>query len=176
MTTHPGSSAPVPRTRPPATAFVVVRAYLPDDVGRILVVRLPPHRHPVGGYWYLPGGRIRAGETPHEAMARKLRADLGLKDHPESAELALTDFTRARFATHPRQTLLFRYAPVTDPDALLRRLVPDTEEVSEVTWLDPTQVRKLLYPLQAAAVLAMYAGQRYLEQDALPRGHTPPAG
>jgi colanic acid biosynthesis protein WcaH len=38
---------------------------------------------PARGTWCVPGGRIRKGETIAQAVARKLREELGLADLPE---------------------------------------------------------------------------------------------
>lgn len=55
----------------------VLAAVLRRD-GRVLIARRPLHkRH--GGLWEFPGGKVEAGESDREAMARELREELGLE-------------------------------------------------------------------------------------------------
>ena len=45
--------------------------------GQILISKRSAHRHQ-GGLWEFPGGKIEAGETPHQALVRELGEDLGI--------------------------------------------------------------------------------------------------
>ncbi|MDW7709546.1 MAG: (deoxy)nucleoside triphosphate pyrophosphohydrolase [Deferrisomatales bacterium] len=55
----------------------VVAAVLRDGRGRVLLARRPPGG-PHGGLWELPGGKVEAGESSREAVARELREELGV--------------------------------------------------------------------------------------------------
>lgn len=52
-----------------------VSGVVSDDQGRVLVLR---HRYWSAAAWGLPGGYMKAGETPAEALAREVREETGL--------------------------------------------------------------------------------------------------
>ena len=58
-------------------AVTVAVGILIDDAGRVLVTRRAPDTHQ-GGLWEFPGGKVEAGETLQEALARELREELGV--------------------------------------------------------------------------------------------------
>ncbi|TQF73853.1 (deoxy)nucleoside triphosphate pyrophosphohydrolase [Rhodococcus spelaei] len=68
MQTGAGNSA---EPREVAAAAIV-------DAGRLLLAQRvsPPH---LAGLWELPGGKIEAGETPADGLARELREELGVE-------------------------------------------------------------------------------------------------
>lgn len=55
----------------------VVSAIIEDDHGLILLAQRPPGKV-LAGFWEFPGGKIEAGETSQEALARELKEELSL--------------------------------------------------------------------------------------------------
>jgi len=68
-----------------AAPLVAIDLLLRDSEGRVLL-GLRRNR-PAQGWWFVPGGRIRKGETLDEAFARIAREELGLTLRREEARL-----------------------------------------------------------------------------------------
>ena len=56
----------------------VVCGVIADPAGRYLACLRKADGH-LGGLWEFPGGKVEAGETPGEALARELREELGVE-------------------------------------------------------------------------------------------------
>ncbi len=56
----------------------VVAGVLRDTRGRILLARRTAGRD-LAGAWEFPGGKVEQGESPHEALARELFEELGIR-------------------------------------------------------------------------------------------------
>jgi 8-oxo-dGTP diphosphatase len=56
----------------------VAAAVLFDAGGRVLIARRPEGKH-MAGFWEFPGGKLDAGETAEQALARELREELGIQ-------------------------------------------------------------------------------------------------
>lgn len=59
----------------------VVAAALVNSASEILLAQRPLHKE-MGGLWEFPGGKIEAGESDGECLARELREELGIELHP----------------------------------------------------------------------------------------------
>lgn len=57
--------------------------------GEVLIAERPAGRH-LAGRWEFPGGKIAAGETDAEALARELREELGVQIHDAVHVMTLT--------------------------------------------------------------------------------------
>lgn len=64
-------------TGPAETLIPVAAVALIDADGRVLVQQRP-HGKPLAGLWEFPGGKIEAGETPEDALARELAEELAI--------------------------------------------------------------------------------------------------
>lgn len=68
------------RVHPVGMHVRCVGAIIYDTEGRLLLIR---RGHPPGeGLWSLPGGRVEAGESDAEAVARELAEETGLRVEP----------------------------------------------------------------------------------------------
>jgi len=56
----------------------VAAAVLFDAGGRVLIARRPEGKY-MAGFWEFPGGKLDAGETAEQALARELREELGIQ-------------------------------------------------------------------------------------------------
>ena len=59
-------------------SIVVVAAALFDRDGRVLIAQRPRGK-PLAGHWEFPGGKVDAGESERQALARELREELGIE-------------------------------------------------------------------------------------------------
>lgn len=55
----------------------MVAAALYDEDGRVLIAERPAGKH-MAGRWEFPGGKVSAGESEAQALARELREELGV--------------------------------------------------------------------------------------------------
>ncbi len=57
--------------------IAVAAGVLADDAGRVLIAQRPDGVDQAG-WWEFPGGKLHAGETPHEGLVRELNEELGI--------------------------------------------------------------------------------------------------
>lgn len=61
-----------------STLVRVAAAVLLRPDGQVLLAQRPPGKA-YAGYWEFPGGKLEAGESPHAALVRELREELGVE-------------------------------------------------------------------------------------------------
>lgn len=113
----------------------VSAAVLQRDDGTFLLAQRPPDKI-WAGYWEFPGGKIEPGETPHHALVRELREELGI-----TAEIAYPWLTRV--FTYPHATVRLHFFRVT---AWSGELHP--HEGQQFSWQHPAEV--LVSPVLSA--------------------------
>jgi 8-oxo-dGTP diphosphatase len=67
---------PDPRPAGPALRFVAAALIVRD--GEVLIGQRRPNQ-PMAMLWEFPGGKIEAGESPEQALARELDEELGIR-------------------------------------------------------------------------------------------------
>ncbi len=71
-----------------------------DSQDRFLLTSRPVGK-PYAGYWEFPGGKVEAGETIEQALARELHEELGIDiGHAEPWQVEVVDYPHALVRLH----------------------------------------------------------------------------
>jgi 8-oxo-dGTP diphosphatase len=111
----------------------LVMAGLLERDGAFLLARRPEGAH-LAGLWEFPGGKLEAGESPEQCLARELREELGLE--AKVGEVFMVVFHR--YDDFDLLMLLYRCeAGPACPQAL---------GCSEWRWVRPSEMGALEFP------------------------------
>jgi len=113
------------------TVTIVVAAVIEDD-GTFLVTRRPEGTH-LGGLWEFPGGKLDAGETHEQALAREIREELD-SDIEVGALLLETEHA---YADRTVSLCFYRCALRGSPRPLLGQ---------QIRWVPRAELRTLDFP------------------------------
>ncbi len=105
----------------------VSAAVLQRPDGSFLLAQRPPDKI-WAGYWEFPGGKVESGETPHHALVRELREELGI-----DVQTAYPWLTRV-FA-YPHATVRLNFFRVTTWSGELH-----PHEGQQFSWQRPAEV------------------------------------
>jgi 8-oxo-dGTP diphosphatase len=123
---------------------VLVAAAVLVERGRVLLTQRKAGTH-LAGAWELPGGKVRAGEDPRDALQRELREELGI----DVTVGEIVDVTFHRYEqVHKAVLLLFfeaaRVASSPEPCAI---------DVAAFEWADAEGLDPARFPAADVAVL-----------------------
>src|SRR5487761_1244906 len=112
-----------------AASVTVVCVALIDTDGRVLLAERPAGK-PMAGLWEFPGGKVKSGETPEEALIRELAEELGI----DVAASCLAPFAFASHA-YPNFHLLM-------PLYVCRKWngIPSAREGQILAWVRPARL------------------------------------
>ena len=114
---------------------LVVHVWIQNSKGEYLISQRAASRPTFPLMWECVGGSVLAGETSLEGALREIKEEVGLDLSPGSGRVILSK-TRSS-CNDIVDVWLFRY----DGDVSLRNAT--TDEVAQVQWLTPVQVREL---------------------------------
>ncbi len=139
----------------------VAAAVLQRPDGSFLLAQRPADKI-WAGYWEFPGGKIEPGETPHHALVRELREELGI-----SAETAYPWLTRV--FTYPHATVRLNFFRVT---AWSGELHP--HEGQQFSWQRPNTISvEPVLPANAPILRALELPALYAISNAAELGVEP---
>jgi ADP-ribose pyrophosphatase YjhB (NUDIX family) len=115
---------------------VTAGAVITDARGRVLLLK---HRFRPGIGWGMPGGFLKTGEQPEEALRRELREEVGL----ELDKLKL--FTTRTFKKPRQVEIVFTATAIGEPDQL-------NFEIQKAVWFLPDELPKELPGDQAQLI------------------------
>jgi ADP-ribose pyrophosphatase YjhB (NUDIX family) len=128
----------------PARHSVSVSGVIPDDHGRVLLIRRRDNQH-----WEPPGGVLELNETIQDGLRREIREETGLDIEPDALTGVYKNMPRGIIA------LVFR-CKITGGHLVTN------DEVTTFQWADQTDIRQLTSEAYAVRLL-----------DALHQGATP---
>lgn len=115
-------------TRLGHTRFTIsAGAVVIDDEGRILLLK---HVFRAGSGWGIPGGFIKQGEQPEEALRRELREEIGL-------EIERIELVFVRTFTHRQLEIGFRCRARGGAR-------PQSVEIEKLAWFSPSDLPESL--------------------------------
>ncbi len=127
------SELPMRESKGPLPHKIIGVAVIWDDQGKILIDRRP-QKGLLGGLWEFPGGKLEAGETLEDCVAREVKEELAI-----DIEVGEKIMTLDHAYTHFKVTLnVFRCKHLAGE--------PQTIECDEVRWVELNELDQFPFP------------------------------
>ena len=128
----------------PGEYHLIVHVCLMNERGEMLIQQRSDSVAKWPGTWDLTiGGHVLAGETPEQAAERKVQEELGL-------QIILSEAGTVEMTIQNRLDTIF-VVPVKcvreydgDAEHLLKKIVPQEEEVKAVRWASIEEIRSMI--------------------------------
>jgi 8-oxo-dGTP diphosphatase len=135
-----------PRMYPDRPYLAVSAAIIRD--GRVLIARRA--KGASTGYYTLPGGVVEAGETLHEAVIREIAEETGITIEPIALAGEREFITRDEAGRVARHFVILCFACRW----LAGEGEPQLEELSELRWMQPSELAGLKTTEGLAAIVS----------------------
>ncbi len=122
-------------------AIKVAAGVVVDEAGRILVAKRPNHKHQ-GGLWEFPGGKIEQGESTHDALARELDEEVGIRIDESEPLIRI-------WHQYPDKHICLDVLRVTRFDGH-----PWGREGQEIAWVPADELPSLEFPAANVPIVA----------------------
>jgi 8-oxo-dGTP diphosphatase len=103
------------------------------DKSKLFITKRPDNLHK-GGLWEFPGGKVEAGESEEQAMARELYEEIGIKVTKQSR------FQHLEY-DYPEKSLMFDFIIVHEFEN-----EPYGKEGQQGKWVDVASVSEYAFP------------------------------
>jgi 8-oxo-dGTP diphosphatase len=127
----------------PRRVSVVVSALIEEN-GKVLLVKRKKSKKAFPGFWGLPTGKVKAGETLEEAVRREVKEETGLEVEP----VEIYHITQEFHDNHHH--LVFAFKTKIKEGKLIAK-----SDVSEVKWFRPKEIKVKLQPVAKEQLKAL---------------------
>jgi 8-oxo-dGTP diphosphatase len=124
---------------------VLVAAAVVIEEGRVLVTQRKVGAH-LEGLWEFPGGKVRPGEDPRDALVRELREEVGI----EACAGEIVDVTFHRYEAVGKAVLLLFFEAHRAPSSPEPRAL----DVAAWAWATAAELHPSRFPPADVPVLA----------------------
>jgi 8-oxo-dGTP diphosphatase len=127
----------------PRRVSVVVSALIEEN-GKVLLVKRKKLKKAFPGFWGLPTGKVKAGETLEEAVRRETKEETGFEVEP----VEIYHITQEFHDNHHH--LVFAFKTKIKGGKLIAK-----SDVSEVKWFRPKEIKVKLQPVAKEQLKAL---------------------
>jgi ADP-ribose pyrophosphatase YjhB (NUDIX family) len=147
--------------------YVGVMGVIFNDAGQVL---LAEHVFRPYYVWGLPGGWVKRGEDPTQAIQREIEEELKLRIHVKKLLLCETQGGNEEKGIPLGLGLAF-YCQLAGNDAPLRYMdrAQTAYEILSVKWVDPEKIEWKLTPLQQKAIIL---GKQEFDRETMAHSHS----